>query len=359
MLGRLSSMKSSTNTVSTMGMSSPELSPKDQAPYSMEEEETDSGSSSVGDEEVSWTCTSEEEVEATKPTEDEEHETCSLLQLVKKSASGTQCNAPFSAVLGYSAPQQQHLVSLERALELPPEKPFRTKLSSSALAFNPSADAETGPAPQQKPGKTKLCSNALVFVPGSCTSSVTDSKSSEPAGRDLLALLKGDSTNVPRKQSSESQQKPGRSKLSTSAQVFVPKVRFVPQPPVVQSSDFVPVKPLVGNNGYSNSAPPMVELLPVLVIPMCTTNFADGFDDSPRATYPDSPSEVVSEPDKNCHFSIASQYQEASIEDEDENEEAAPKASSKVSWADLYEDEDGSVDIWLEKRAHNQLLSLS
>jgi len=352
---------------------------QDQEPYSVDEDETDSGSSSVGDEEVSWSCTSEEEVEATKPTEyeatkpteDEAHETCSLLQLVKKSASGTQRDAPFSAVFGHSAPQPHRVLSLNTALELPQETPARTQLSSGALAFNPSGDAMR--TAQQTPVKTKLRSNALVFVPGASKTSVSNTKSSEPAGRDLLALLKGDSTNAPSEPPSESLQKPGRSKLSTSAQVFVPKVRFVPQPPVVQPSDFGPVQPLAGSDGFPNSAQPMVQMLPALMIPMCVTNFADtcatnpndGFDDSPRAIYPDSPIVAVHGTGLVTQQTWGSDEQP--IDDDNDNEEAAPQPQPKACWADLYEDEDDSLDIWLDetegfsfqKTERNELLSLS
>lgn len=293
MLKHLSSMNSGMTGGSTMDASSPEFAPKAEAAYSVEEEETDSGSSSVGEEEVSCSFSSEEEVEAVKTA-------------------------------GYSPPQPQHLFSLEHALDPPPQKPARTKLSSSAL----------------------------VFVPGA---SSTNTKSVD-AGRSLLTLLKCKATDSPSGLPSESQQKPSRSKLSSSAQAFVPKARFIPQQDVVQPVGFSPIQPLVENDGFPNCAPPMVQLLPTLMIPMAMhlTNFDDsyvhdGFDDSPRASYleSDSQTEVVKDAD-------------TIIQQSAESEEVISKAPPKVSWADLYEDEEEAADIWFEEDAtQNALLSLS
>lgn len=305
-------MNSSMNMGCVAGVSNPELAPKAATPYCVEEEETDSGSSSVGDEEVSWSCASEEEVEVKEAQE-----------------------YPFSALLGHSAPQPQQLLSLERAL-------------------NPQAE---------KPARTKLSSNALVFVPGGSTHTASNTKNVD-AGRELLTLLKGNSTNPPSKLPSDGQAKPGRSKLSSNAKVFVPKSCFVPQN-VVQPAAVSPIDPVAGGeNGFPNGAPPMIQLLPTLMIPMCTTSTniddtyaQDGFDDSPRPAFPE---QTVMGDDSEDDRTVVGD--DADVPGSTIKPQATvSQAPSKVCWADLYENEDDSLDIWsdISAQKEKELLSLS
>lgn len=316
--------------------------PKAQSWDSVEEDEetwVGSGSSSNGDdsshEEANWSCTSEEETDALKAF--------NILKACKK-LSSNEVEAPFQALF-------QHIEA--REVEASKQEAAPTKLSSNDA---PEVDPST-----QKPARTKLSSNALVFVPGVRTSaptSVPGTKSGD-AGRDLLTLLKSDlkdspnEKDCPKEMPSENQQKPQRTKLSSSANVFVPRAN------VVQSTGFVPRANVVQPTGF---VPMMAVLMPIT---MCTNNDNNnGFDDSPqvtpRMTHPDSEPEEANDAESDSCGLHEDLTDSDSIQQSDHREEVSSKPPAKTSWADLYEDdEDFGTDLWLDTSAKNELLSLS
>lgn len=320
----LSYIKSTTDSAKVTSMSISECAPNFVPPDSVEEDDetcAGSGSSSNGDdlyhEEVNESITSEEETDAVK---------------------------------GFNI-----LKACKYASSHPDDGPESTesKPNVSSQSSNPDDGPESTES-KQKPARTKLSSSALVFIPGARTS-VPGTKCVQD-GRDLLTLLKTDAkesanSRVPM----EDQQKPRRTKLSGTAQAFVPRTNLV------QPTGFVP----------------MMQMLPTLLIPMCTTNEgSNGFDDSPRATprmtHPDNQPDMANHADDsddsmdNCH-----EHQEHPtdpIQQSDERKEVSSKAPPKPSWADLYEDdEELGNDLWfgsvepmhLDASAQNDLLSLS
>lgn len=272
---------------STMDMCCPDHCPKVAPSYTTQEDEetcVDSGSSFVGDEEVSCGCPSEEEGEAVN-------------------------------AVGCASPEQH-------------------------------SRFEDASEQQKKPSRTKLSSTAMVFIPGATTTSMSGTQPST-AGREILTLLKGNSKqDCPSGQQSEVQRKPGRSKLSSSANLFVPQAApqatFTPQQNVVQ---------LTGAN-------PVLQLFPVLLMP--TQAAHDGFDDSPRAAYLDNVSQQENTPKANGVHCDVDEGHFPAIQQSVESTGAITKSPPKISWADLYEDEyDLGPDLWLGTRTGNELLSLS
>jgi hypothetical protein len=291
----LSYIKSTADSAKVMSMSMSECAPKVAPPDSVEEDDETcigSGSSSNGDdsyhEEINWSCISEEETDAVK---------------------------------GFNI------------------------LKACKYASSQPLNADDGPESaesKQKPARTKLSSSALVFIPGAQTS-VPGTKCVED-GRDLLSLLKPDTKECSNRVPMEDQQKPRRSKLSSSAQAFVPRANMA------QSTGFLPIMPLV----------------PALLIPMCTTNDDNnGFDDSPRdtprMTHPDNQPEVAYYADESMeHDHEHQEHPTDLIQQSDESTKVSSKPPPKASWADLYEDDDDfSNDMWLDASTQNDLLSLS
>lgn len=237
---------------------------------------------------------------------EEDEETCA--------DSGSSCNG--EEEVSCSCPSEEEEGEVPKAVECAsPEQSVHLEDASKV---------------KEQPARTKLSSNALVFVPGASTTSLSGTQSSK-AGRELLTLLKGNSEDRPSGQQSEIQEKPHRSKLSSSAQAFVPQATFIPQPNVV-------IQPARFN--------PVVQLFPALLMPLPAMH--DGFDDSPRATDPDSQPELAKDVDDNFHEGHPPDAMQQSVE----SQGVVVKPAPKISWADLYEDdEDLGPDLWL--RASN------
>jgi hypothetical protein len=325
---------------SAKAMNTKKWVPKAETWDSVEEDEETwigSGSSSNGDdsyhEEANWSCTSEEETDAIKAF--------NILKACKHASSGQPSNTDDAPEVEAAAPKQPD-------------------------------DAPEAEVPQQKPARTKLSSSALVFVPGARTSvPLPPGPRSADAGRDLLTLLKNDVKDCPNEKPAENPQKPRRTKLTSNAQVFVPRATVV-QP---ATPGFVP----------------MMAVLPTMLIPMCTNNdnnngpIDNGFDDSPqvtpRMTNPDSEPEEANDAESDSFDGLQEHLTDSDcIQQSDDCEEVSPQPPmrciadesevlttirfgslppTKISWADLYEDDDEGNDLWLDTRAKNDLLSLS